>query len=276
LVIALTQRKSDGSAGDADYGTIGDGYTAFRRPEPRIAALIDKALSGARTVVNVGAGTGSYESGAFAITPVEPSASMRGQRPDRLPPAVDAVAEHLPFPDGSFDAAMTTFSVHQWSDLKAGLREMRRVATGPIVVLTCDPDRVRDFWLYQYAPLVLDTEARRYPAIREIADALGGRTRVETVPIPADCADGFNEAYYARPEMLLDPAARQACSAWSFVDAETSEQYTQHLRDDLDSGAWDRRYGHLRTQLHLLGSLVLIRALSDGVQGGDARTLVPG
>ena len=274
----MTQRKPDGSAGDADYGTIGGGYSAFRRPEPRIAALIEKALSGARTVVNVGAGTGSYESSAFTITAVEPSASMRGQRPAGLPAAVDAVAERLPFPDDSFDAAMTTFSIHQWSDLKAGLVEMRRVATGPVVVLTCDPDRVRDFWLYQYAPLVLDTEARRYPAIREITDALGGRVEIETVPIPADCADGFNEAYYARPEMLLEPAARQACSAWSFVDAETSEQYARHLRDDLDSGAWDRLHGHLRTRPHLLGSLVLIRALPDDDQGAatTATTLAAG
>lgn len=259
----MTQRKPDGSAGDADYGTIGAGYPAFRRPEPRIAALIERALSGARTVVNVGAGAGSYESSAFTITAVEPSASMRAQRPAHLPTAIDAVAEHLPFPDDSFDAAMTTFSVHQWSDLKAGLLEMRRVATGPVVVLTCDPDRVREFWLYQYAPLVLETEARRYPAIREIADALGGHAEIETVPIPADCADGFNEAYYARPEMLLDPAARQACSAWSFVDAETREQYVQHLGRDLASGAWDRQHGHLRAQPRLLGSLMLIRARPD-------------
>ena len=259
----MTQRKPDGSAGDADYGTIGGGYSTFRRPEPRIAALIEQALSGARTVLNVGAGTGSYESSAFAVTAVEPSASMRAQRPAHLPPAIDAVAEHLPFDDDSFDAAMTTFSVHQWSDLKAGLLEMRRVTTGPIVVLTCDPERVRDFWLYQYAPVVLETEARRYPAIREITDALGGHAGVETVPIPADCADGFNEAYYARPEILLDPAARQACSAWSFVDADLRDQYAQQLQSDLASGAWDQRYGHLRTQPHLLGSLVLIRALPD-------------
>jgi hypothetical protein len=259
----MTQRRPDGSAGDADYGVIGSTYSTFRRPERRIAALIEQALSGARTVLNVGAGTGSYESTAFAVTAVEPSASMRAQRPAWLAPAIDAVAEHMPFDDNSFDAAMTTFSVHQWSDLKAGLLEMRRVTSGPIAVLTCDPDRVCDFWLYQYAPLVLETEARRYPAIREITGALGGHAGVETVPIPADCADGFNEAYYARPEMLLNPAARQACSAWSFVDAELRDQYAQHLERDLASGAWDQRYGHLRTQPHLLGSLVLIRALPD-------------
>lgn len=257
----MAQRATDGSAGDADYGTIGSGYASFRQPEPRIQTLIDHALAGAQTVVNVGAGAGSYESARFEVTAVEPSASMRAQRPAHLPPAVDAVAESLPFADGAFDAAMTTFSVHQWSDLKAGLREMRRVARGPVIVLTCDPDLVRDFWLYEYAPLVLDTEARRYPAIGDIAEALGGNVQVIPVPIPVDCTDGFNEAYYGRPEQLLDPAARQACSAWSFVDEETAARYTGHLRRDVESGAWDARHGHLRRQPFLNGSLVLVRAV---------------
>ncbi|MEY9860704.1 hypothetical protein ABH935_006341 [Catenulispora sp. GAS73] len=256
----MTQRTTDGSAGDADYGTIGTSYSAYRQPEPRIGALIEQALAGSRTVLNVGAGAGSYESAAFDVTAVEPSASMRAQRAAHLPAAIDAVAENLPFPDDAFDGAMTTFSVHQWSDLKAGLREMRRVARGPVAILTCDPDLVRDFWLYEYAPLVLDTEARRYPAIGDITEALGGRSEVTPVPIPVDCTDGFNEAYYGRPERLLDPAARQSCSAWSFVDAATSEQYTEHLRRDLESGAWDARFGQLRTQPFLNGSLVLVRA----------------
>lgn len=256
----MTQRTTDGSAGDADYGTIGTDYSAYRQPEPRIAVLIEQALAGARTVVNVGAGAGSYESAAFEVTAVEPSASMRAQRPAHLPTAIDAVAESLPFPDNAFDGAMTTFSVHQWSDLKAGLREMRRVARGPVAILTCDPDLVRDFWLYEYAPLVLDTEARRYPAIGDITETLGGHTEVTPVPIPVDCSDGFNEAYYGRPELLLDPAARKSCSAWSFVDAASAGQYTEHLRRDLESGAWDARFGHLRTQPFLNGSLVLVLA----------------
>lgn len=254
-------RTTDGSAGDADYGTIGGAYARYRQPEPRITALIEQALDGARTVVNVGAGAGSYESPRFAVTPVEPSASMRAQRPAHLPEAIDGVAEQLPFGDDAFDAAMTTFSVHQWPDLAAGLRELRRVARGPVVVLTCDPDRVRDFWLYEYAPAVLDTEARRYPPIDDIVGILGGRADVQTVPIPADCVDGFNEAYYARPEMLLDPAARKSCSAWSFVDPALAQRYTDGLRAALDSGAWDERHGQLRRQSQLLGSLVLIRAL---------------
>jgi len=259
----MAQRKTDGSAGDADYGTIGTSYSDFRRPDARIAAVIEQALAGSRTVLNVGAGAGSYESQAFETTAVEPSATMRAQRPGHLPVAIDAVAEALPFPDRSFDAAMTTFSVHQWSDVQAGLREMRRVTRGPVLVLTADPDLVRDFWLYEYAPLVLDTEARRYPTLAEITATLGGKAEVTPIPIPADCTDGFNEAYYARPERLLDPAARQACSAWSFVDAPLVEQYTQRLREAIESGAWEERHGHLREQPYLNGSLVMVRALPE-------------
>ena len=257
----MIQRATDGSAGDADYGTIGTRYANYRQPDARIAGLIEEALAGAKTVINVGAGAGSYESQAFDTTAVEPSATMREQRPAHLAPAIDALAEALPFPDKSFDAAMTTFSVHQWSDLKAGLREMRRVTRGPVVVLTCDPDRVRDWWLYEYAPLVLDTEARRYPSMREISEALGGTVEVTPIPIPLDCTDGFNEAYYGRPEWLLDPAARQACSAWSFVDAPLAEQYTETLRTAIESGAWDEKHGQLRTRPTFDGSLVLIRSV---------------
>ncbi|MEU9045658.1 MULTISPECIES: class I SAM-dependent methyltransferase [unclassified Kitasatospora] len=257
----MSERGADGSAGDADYGRIGGGYATYRHPDARIEQVITAALGGARTVVNVGAGAGSYESPTLEVTAVEPSATMRAQRPAHLSPAVDGVAEHLPFGDDSFDAAMTTFSVHQWSDYKAGMREMRRVARGPAVVLTCDPDLVRDFWLYEYAPEVLDTEARRYPAIADLTEALGGRTTVTLVPIPVDCTDGFNEAYYARPEMLLDPGARQACSAWSFVDERARKRFAADLRGDLDSGAWDARFGTLRQQPFYDGSLVVIRSV---------------
>ncbi|MFE5717358.1 class I SAM-dependent methyltransferase [Streptomyces erythrochromogenes] len=256
----MTTRTQDGSAGDVDYGTIGSGYSAYRRPDEQIARFIAEALGDARSVLNVGAGTGSYESSARTVTAVEPSESMRAQRPDRLAGAIDAVAEDLPFADGEFDAAMTLFSVHQWSDVRAGLREMRRVTRGPVVILTCDPALVRDFWLHRYAPEVLDTEARRYPTVEELASALGGTGVVQTVPIPLHCTDGFNEAYYGRPEMLLDPAARQACSAWSFVDDRVREHFDLSLRRDLNSGAWDEEFGHLRRQPTYEGSLVIVRA----------------
>ncbi len=254
----MNARHADGSAGDADYGVIGAGYARYRRPEPSIAAFILAALGDARTILNVGAGAGSYEPTDRTVTAVEPSASMRAQRPPHLPPAIDATAEALPFPDASFDAAMATFTVHQWTDLAAGLAEMRRVTAGPIAIMTCAPDELDCFWLNDYAPEVLAVEARRYPPVATIAAALGPRTEVLPVPIPLLCSDGFGEAYYGRPEALLDPGARRACSAWSFVAPEVAPRFVTALERDLASGAWDDMYGDLRTQPHFIGSLKLI------------------
>lgn len=256
-------RRADGSAGDADYGAIGQVYTRYRVPDPRISAAIAAGLGDARTVLNVGAGAGSYEPTDREVTAVEPSATMRARRPAGRP-AIDATAESLPFADDRFDAAMATFTVHQWSNLTAGLAELRRVTRGPVVILTADPRRVRDCWLYEYAPEVLDTEARRYPALDDIAAGLGGHARVVPVPVPLDCSDGFNDAYYGRPEALLDPAARQACSAWSFVDPAVHERFTAQLRRDLADGTWDRAHGALRTQPSFEGSLVLVIASPTG------------
>ncbi|WP_109472355.1 class I SAM-dependent methyltransferase [Ornithinimicrobium cavernae] len=251
-------RAADGSAGDADYGRIGTAYGDYRRPDPRLARALTAAVGGARRVLNVGAGTGSYEPVDRRVTAVEPSAAMRAQRPAHLSPAVDATAEDLPFPDDAFDAALTTFSVHQWQDLSAGLREVRRVTRGPVVVLTCDPDLLDRFWLADYAPEVIATEARRYPPLHRVTEGLGGRTTSTLVPIPLDCTDGFNEAYYGRPERLLDPGARRACSAWSFVGEDVHERFTADLTRDLATGAWDRHHGHLRSQPVFEGSLVLV------------------
>jgi hypothetical protein len=253
----LTLRRGDGSAGDADYSGLAS-YSRYRQPEPAIAALIERALGGARTVLNVGAGTGSYEPVDRAVTAVEPSASMRAQRPPHLSNAIDATAEHLPFADKSFEASMASFSVHQWTDLDAGLAEMRRVTTGPVVVLTCDPALVQAFWLNEYAPLVLAAEARRYPTLARLAAGLGGAPDPIPVPIPLHCRDGFNEAYYGRPEMLLDDAARLACSAWSFVPESSARTYVARVRDDLQTGAWDARHGNLRRQPAFDGSLRLL------------------
>ena len=254
-------RTSDGSAGDADHAVIGQEYRRWRRPEPSFARAITKALGDARTVLNVGAGAGSYEPTDREVTAVEPSAAMRAQRPDTLPPAIDATAEDLPFADDTFDAAMTTFSVHQWGDLECGLAEVRRVTRGPVVVLTCDPDRVQDYWLAEYAPEVTAAEARRYPALERIATALGGAVETTRLPIPFTCVDGFSEAYYARPERLLDPGARLADPAWSAVDELTARRSVTVLRDALESGEWDRRHGSLRVRPSYDGSLVLLRGM---------------
>jgi hypothetical protein len=251
-------RKADGSAGDADYASIGAVYTNYRIADPRIAAFVHAALGDARTVLNIGAGTGSYEPADRDVTAVEPSATMRARRPAHLPAAIDACAERLPFPDRSFDAAMGTFTVHQWTDLAAGLAEVRRVTRGPVAFLTCDPVLLRTCWLYEYSPEVIEAEASRYPPVAVLADGLGGGTTVTRVPIPLDCSDGFNDAYYGRPEMLLDPAARLACSAWSFVEPQAVGRFEAHLARDLADGTWDARHGRLRRQEWLEGSLVLV------------------
>lgn len=255
----MQKRHNDGSAGDANYGVIGNDYTKYRQPDPEIAAFIRAALGDARTVLNVGAGAGSYEPVDRDMTAIEPSASMRAQRPAHLPEAIDAVAERLPFADQSFDASMATFTVHQWPDLKAGLAEMRRVTRGPVVILSCDPDELHRSWLHDYAPEVIATEARRYPPLSAIQSGLGGSgAEILAVPVPLGCTDGFSEGYYGRPERLLDPGARLANSAWSFVDPTIGGRFVSELSRDLADGTWDAKYGQLRSQPFFEGSLRLI------------------
>jgi hypothetical protein len=238
-------RFSDGSAGDADYGRIGQGYARIRRPDPRIAAQFHAALGDARTVLNVGAGAGSYEPTDRQVTAVEPSASMRAQRPAHLSTAIDATAETLPFDDNSFDASMASVTIHQWPNPEAGLAGMRRVSTGPVAILTFDPNPER-WWYDDYVPELLEVESRRMPPIDLVAGAIGEVVEVQTVMVPNDCTDGFGQAFYGRPEQLLDPEVRRAMSAWSFLDDDVVDRFVRDLSADLASGAWDERYGHYR------------------------------
>ncbi|MFF7190982.1 class I SAM-dependent methyltransferase [Streptomyces sp. NPDC008222] len=244
--------------GDTDYGLVGTAYSRIRRTDPRIAALVHQALGEARTIVNVGAGAGSYEPLDRHVLPIEPSPAMRAQRPAHLAPAIDGVAQHLPFDDDSVDAAMAMVTVHQWPDPVAGLREMRRVARGPVIVLTFDGDELGRLWLMDYVPELRRAEAARYPAITTVTEALGPGARVHPVPIPIDCVDGFTEAYYARPESFLEPAVRRAQSAWTFLEPGVEQRAMDGLAADLTSGAWDERYGHLRTQAEFHGAVRLI------------------
>ncbi len=188
------------SAGDYDYDQHGHGYSSRRQADPRIAAFIHAALGPARTVLNVGAGAGSYEPEDRYVLAVEPSATMRAQRPGHLMPAIRGLAEALPLDDDAVDASMATLTVHQWADRAAGLREMRRVTRGAVVILTFDPDAFDRFWLFEYAPELAEIERRRFPSIATLCGALGEATEVRPVPIPLDCTDGFAEAFYGRPE----------------------------------------------------------------------------
>jgi SAM-dependent methyltransferase len=222
------------------YDTLGSTYTVTRRTEPRIAARIWAALGDAATVLNVGAGTGSYEPSDRRVLAVEPSALMRSQRPEGAAPCVAAAAEHLPFEDRSFDAAMAVCTVHHWQDPIAGLREMRRVAHRVVVFLfdTSDPDV---FWLTRdYLPEVAATRAFRVLASpSKLSGAIGARTA--PVLIPWDCTDGFFEAYWRRPAAYLEESVRRGISAWDAVGSDVEQRAVRSLREDLASGRWAER-----------------------------------
>ncbi|PWU51140.1 hypothetical protein DLJ47_22220 [Micromonospora sp. S4605] len=223
------------------YDTIGATYTVTRRTEPRIAARIWAALGDARTVLNVGAGTGSYEPPDRHVLAVEPSALMRSQRPADAAPCLAASAEHLPFHDDSFDAAMVVASVHHWPDPIAGLREMRRVARRVVVFThdTTDSGWRHRFWLTRdYLPEVADLLVGR-PSLTDLAHAV--EARVEPVLIPWDCVDGFFEAHWRRPEAYLDEDVRRGVSVWARVGPEAEQRAVRRLRDDLASGRWAER-----------------------------------
>jgi SAM-dependent methyltransferase len=228
------------------YDTIGGGYATTRRADPRIAAAIDRALDDARTIVNVGAGTGSYEPTDREVTAVEPSAAMIAQRPPGAAPAVQGVAEALPFDDVSFDAALATMTLHHWNDVWRGLAELRRVARDRVVILTWDPAVAGASWLIaDYLPELLELDLFRFPEAAAISSALGG-AEVWPVPIPRDCRDGFIEAFWARPEAYLAPSIRAGASGMRALGPAVVEPAMDRLAADLDSGAWDRRHGHLR------------------------------
>ena len=223
------------------YDTIGGTYAVTRRTEPRIAAQVWAALGDARTVLNVGAGTGSYEPPGRDVTAVEPSALMRALRPAGTAPCVAAGAESLPFEDQSFDVAMAFATVHHWPDPIAGLAEMRRVARHVVVFTheTRDADWLHRFWLTRdYLPEVADFLVGR-PSLAELASAIDAR--VEPVLIPWDCADGFFEAYWRRPEAYLDEDVRRGMSVWTRVGPGAEQRAVRNLRDDLASGRWAER-----------------------------------
>jgi SAM-dependent methyltransferase len=240
-----------------DYERHGRTYARNRQPDPRIEARIHAALGDARTVLNVGAGSGSYEPSDRWVLAVEPSATMRAQRPLGSAPAIDARAEALPFDDDTFDAAMACVTIHHWDPPGAGLAELRRVARGPVVVFTFDLDFLPD-WQQEFLREGLEIERPRFPAIDDVAAALGGRSRVEQIPTPADCADGFFEAFWNRPEALLDPTIRATQSMWPLLPPGVEDRIVERLACALESGAWDAEHGHLREQDSLDGALRLV------------------
>ena len=223
------------------YDTIGVDYSTLRKSDPHITAAIEAGLGDAKTVVNVGAGAGSYEPADRRVTAVEPSQEMISQRVNANP-VIQGVAENLPFDDNAFDAAMATLTVHHWTDKQKGLAEMRRVARERVVILTFDA-YFDGFWLVDYFPALQELDKQQMPLMSDYSDWLGP-VEISEVPIPAECTDGFLCAYWQRPEAYLDEKIRTAISSfWKIGDLTEG---LARLEADLDSGGWEDRYGQLR------------------------------
>ena len=243
------------------YDRIGTHYASTRTPDSRIATAIREALGDARSVVNVGAGAGSYEPADLEVLAVEPSAAMIAQRPPGAAPVLQASAESLPLADKSYDAALAVNTVHHWRDLRAGLRELRRVARKRIVVFMRIRARGEPFWLADYLP-ALDRWGRNAEIVATVAHELHPVTELP-VRLPRDCSDGLFSAYWARPERYLDSTVRRNISQFALTPYEEVAGGLARLAADLESGAWDRRYGRLRSLPELdLGHRVVVSNLT--------------
>jgi SAM-dependent methyltransferase len=237
------------------YDTIGLDYRRHRRPDPRLAEIIVRGLGEARTIVNVGAGAGSYEPLDRRVIAVEPSVVMLRQRAPDAAPAVQASAMALPFRDAAFEASMAILTLHHWPDWRAGIRELRRVSSGRIVIVTWDPTHP-GFWLTEYIPELLAADRRIFPTLPQLGSALGSMTVLE-LPIPHNCSDGVLGAYWRRPEAYLNEAVRSAISTFSKLEDVSAA--LRKLRQDLDTGEWHRRYGAVSDLSELdLGYRILV------------------
>lgn len=228
----------------ARYDSIGVGYAGKRIPDPRIAAALHAQLGGARSILNIGAGTGSYEPRNATVIALEPSARMIGQRSPDAAPVVQGLAEALPFADSCFDLAMGILTLHHWQDWRLGVEEALRVAGGKLLFLTWTgfPE---PFWLMEYFPEIEETDRNLFPTVTEFEE-VAGRVEVIDIPIPHDCRDGFLCAYWRRPRAYLDEAVRRSIS--SFAALGNIERRLRRLEDDLDSGRWQRAHGGLLEQ----------------------------
>lgn len=244
-----------------NYDKFGQHYSGQRQTEPEIAKYIHEALGDAKTILNIGAGAGSYEPEDRYVIAVEPSITMRAQRMRyHKVPAINATADVLPFDEGVFDAATAFLTIHHWPDIARGLREIRRVTRGPIIIMTYDRDDLDVFWNADYFSEVVEVERQRYPDMQWLCDQLGNNCEIQKIPIPLNCVDGFQEAFYGRPEAFISKEVRAAMSAWGFIPAEQQEVMVNRLKNALSSGEWDEKYGHLRKQPFFTGALRLVIA----------------
>lgn len=229
------------------YDVIGTSYNTTRRADPRLEQAIWAALGDSKTVLNVGAGTGAYEPRDRCVVGAEPSATMRQARPPEAAPCLAASAESLPFDDASIDAVMAILTVHHWSDYRAGLAELRRVARHRVLILHWDQMVMEQLWLARYFPEAFAFDRRRSPSLDDVRAGLGPGTGVIPLLVPHDCQDGFGAAYWRRPRAYLDPAVRAGISMLAQTEHQRGDGLTR-LRRDLGNGTWAARHRTLLDQ----------------------------
>jgi len=245
------------------YDAIGRSYSTRRQPDPRLTARIDVLIGGDSTVLNVGAGTGSYEPVRNGVVAVEPSTVMLSQRPASAAPAVRAVAEALPFEDQAFEVVLAILTMHHWNDQRRGLEECARVAKHRVVIFTWDP-AAEGFWLVRdYFPEILATDRRIFPSM-DLLSAVLGPIDVQPLAIPGDCVDGFLGAYWLRPEAYLDEEVRAGIS--SFSRLVSIDPQLERLERDLMSSEWERRNAELRHRTDLDVGYRLVTAERHGAE----------
>lgn len=241
----MNQASGERGGAAVAHDGVDRGYGSIRRADPRILRRIARAVGGAASVVNIGGGTGAYEPPNRRVVAVEPSDTVIAQRRPGAAPVVKGVAEELPFKDGGYAAAMAILTIHHWRDPIAGLQEMRRVSRRRTVVLTMDPNKISEFWLYRYFPDVAFADAVRFPPLSAVADALGGEVRIEDVPVPHDCRDGVLGAFWRRPSAYLDARIRRSISTLAMIGDDDLLGGLRQLSDDLRSGAWEAMHSWL-------------------------------
>jgi SAM-dependent methyltransferase len=233
---------------EARYEAIGHDYARYRREDPRIRERIRAALGDARTVVNVGAGAGSYEPSELYVIAIEPSDVMAAQRPSTRVPAIRAGADSIPLRDKSVDASMAVLTLHHWDEAQErGVRELARVARERVVILTYDVEVSNSMWpMAEYLPEIAELDSATFPPPNQIASWLGGSVDVEAVPLSRDTPDWMLGSYWAHPERVLDESARAATSGFARLAVEVVERAVEAVRRDLEDGSWDARHGELR------------------------------
>ncbi len=234
-------------------------YSGIRKTDKRIAGYINAEFKPGDIIINVGAGSGSYEPDDNYVIAVEPSKAMREQRlKNGKNPAINSSAENLPFDDNSFDCSTAFLTIHHWIDLEKGLNEMKRVTRNKIIIMTYNPDELEIFWNAKYFEELVNVERMRYPKIEKVKDILKLKCEIKSIPIPKDCEDGFQEAFYGRPEKFLERKVRKAQSAWGYLENGKEEELVERLKVELENGEWERKYGHFRNQDFFEGALKLL------------------